>query len=135
MFRQTQRSSEIRPKSLDRDTFSDLGKSQESISEEITHAAREVIDSGWFILGDKVKSFESEFSTYCGVDHAIGTANGLDALTLIFRAYLEMGLMKEGDHVLVPSNTYIASILSITENRLVPILIEPINPTTTWTRD
>ncbi len=105
--------------------FLDLGKSQESISEEITHAAREVIDSGWFILGDKVKSFESEFSTYCAVDHVIGTANGLDALTLIFRAYLEMGLMKEGDHVLVPSNTYIASILSITENRLVPILIEP----------
>lgn len=105
--------------------FLDLGKSQEPISEEITHATQEVIDSGWFILGDKVKGFESEFSTYCGVDHTIGTANGLDALTLIFRAYLEMGFMKEGDHVLVPSNTYIASILSITENRLVPIFVEP----------
>ena len=73
-----------------------MGKSQESISEEITHAAREVIDSGWFILGDKVKSFESEFSTYCGVDHAIGTANGLDALTFDFSSFnLEMGFMKE----------------------------------------
>jgi len=81
--------------------------------------------SGWYILGEKVMTFENEFSNYCDVQETIGTANCLDALTLIFRAYKEMGLMKDGDEVLVPSNTYIASILSITENNLIPIFVEP----------
>ena len=106
-------------------SFLDLGKAQESVSAELKEVASQVIDSGRFILGERVKNFEGEFARYCGVGHAIGTANGLDALTLIFRAYMEMGLMEEGDEVLVPSNTYIASILSVTENNLRPVLIEP----------
>jgi dTDP-4-amino-4,6-dideoxygalactose transaminase len=105
--------------------FLNLGKSQESISDELSNAACEVIDSGWYVLGEKVSEFENSFSNYCGVQHTIGTANGLDALILIFRAYMELGFLKEGDQVLVPSNTYIASILSVTENNLVPVLVEP----------
>jgi dTDP-4-amino-4,6-dideoxygalactose transaminase len=84
-----------------------------------------VIDSGRYILGEKVKAFEKEFSNYCGVEEVIGVGNGLDALTLIIRAYKEMGVLKEGDEILVPANTYIATILSITEENLKPILIEP----------
>ena len=76
-------------------------------------------------MGKNVQKFEQEFANFCGVKHAIGVANGLDALTLIFRSYIEMGLLKEGDEVIVPSNTYIASILSVSENRLKPILVEP----------
>ena len=84
-----------------------------------------VIDSGRYILGSKVEEFENKFSRYCGVKETIGTGNGLDALTLIIRAYKELGVFKEDDEILVPANTYIASILAITENRLKPILIEP----------
>src|SRR3989338_11639667 len=84
-----------------------------------------VIDSGQYILGPKVELFEKEFSAYCGVKETIGTGNGLDALTLIIRAYKEMGIFFEGDEIIVPANTYIASILSITENRLKPVLVEP----------
>ncbi|MBI3685624.1 DegT/DnrJ/EryC1/StrS family aminotransferase [Candidatus Azambacteria bacterium] len=93
--------------------------------QELIDAVADVIDSGWYILGEKVKSFENEFSKYCGVKEAIGVGNGLDALTLIIRAYKEMGVFREGDEILVPANTYIATILSITENRLKPVLIEP----------
>ena len=85
----------------------------------------DVINGGHYILGEKVGDFEKKFSAYCGVKHTIGTGNGLDALTLIIRAYKETGVFKEGDEILVPANTYIASILSITENRLRPILVEP----------
>jgi len=84
-----------------------------------------VVNSGWYIQGSEVKAFEQEFADYCGVEHCIGVANGLDALILIFRAYIEMGVLKEGDEVIVPANTYIASILAITENRLKPVLVEP----------
>jgi dTDP-4-amino-4,6-dideoxygalactose transaminase len=83
------------------------------------------LDSGWYILGDRVKLFEIEFARYCNVKHCIGVANGLDALVLIIRAYKELGRLKEGDEVIVPANTYIASILAITENRLIPVLVEP----------
>lgn len=93
--------------------------------EELIDAITSVIDSGWYILGEKVKSFENEFSKYCGVKHSIGTGNCLDSLTLIIRAYKEMNVFHEGDEILVPANTYIASILSITENRLNPVLVEP----------
>ena len=106
-------------------SYLDLKSSNHSISNEIIEAISDVTKSGWYILGEKVKIFEKEFSSYCCVKNTIGTANGLDALTLIFRAYKEMGLMKDGDEVLVPSNTYIASILSITENNLIPVLVEP----------
>ena len=105
--------------------FLDLKNIHHSISDEIMNAVSNVVKSGWYILGEKVITFENELSNYCCVKETIGTANGLDALTLIFRAYKEMGLMKDGDEVLVPSNTYIASILSISENNLVPVLVEP----------
>jgi len=84
-----------------------------------------VVNSGWYIQGNEVKAFEREFADYCGVEHCIGVGNGLDALILIFRAYMEMGMLHEGDEVIVPANTYIASILAITENRLKPVLVEP----------
>jgi len=84
-----------------------------------------VVNSGWYIQGSEVKAFEQEFADYCGVEHCIGVANGLDALILIFRAYMEMGVLHEGDEVIVPANTYIASILAISENRLKPVLVEP----------
>lgn len=93
--------------------------------EELIQAATDVIDSGWYIQGAQVEAFEQEFADYCGTKHCIGVANGLDALILIFRAYKELGKLKEGDEVIVPANTYIASILAITENRLKPILVEP----------
>ena len=92
---------------------------------ELMDVIGEFINSGNYILGDRVSVFENTFAGYCGVTHAIGVGNGLDALTLIFRAYKQMGMMTEGDEVLVPANTYIASILAITENRLKPILVEP----------
>jgi len=91
----------------------------------ILEALAAVIDSENYILGDRVASFEAEFAAYCGCAHAIGTGNGLDALSLIFRAYKEMNVMEERDEILVPANTYIASILSIVEARLTPILVEP----------
>ena len=88
-------------------------------------AFERVLDSGWYIMGTELKQFEAEFALYCGTKHAIGVANGLDALILIIRAYKEMGLFKDGDEILVPSNTYIASILAISANQLVPVLVEP----------
>lgn len=92
---------------------------------ELMDAIGDVIDSGNYILGEKVKLFEEKFSFYCGVKHTVGTGNGLDALALIIRAYKELGTFNEGDEILVPANTYIASILAITENRLKPVLVEP----------
>ena len=93
--------------------------------EELIEAITSVVDSGWYIFGEKVKSFEREFSKYCGAAETIGTGNCLDALALIIRAYKEMDVFREGDEILVPANTYIATILSITENRLRPVLVEP----------
>lgn len=103
--------------------------------EELIEACTKVIDSGWYIQGSECHEFEKEFAQYCGSQYCIGVANGLDALTLIFRAYKELGVIQNHDEVLVPANTYIASILSISENNLKPVLIEPdintylINPT------
>lgn len=87
--------------------------------------ATRIIDSGWYIQGAEVKAFEEEFAGYCGSKHCIGVANGLDALILTLRAWKEMGKLREGDEVIVPANTYIASILAITENGLKPVLVEP----------
>ncbi len=84
-----------------------------------------VLESGWYILGKEVEYFEEQFARYCGVKNCIGVANGLDALILVLRAYKELGFLKEGDEVIVPANTYIASILAITENKLTPVFIEP----------
>lgn len=92
---------------------------------ELVEAFEKVIDSGWYIQGHECKEFEKEFAAFCGTKYAIGVANGLDALILILRAYKELGFMQDGDEVIVPSNTYIASILAISENGLVPVLVEP----------
>ena len=105
--------------------FLDLKTINAQYRDELIQAATDVIDSGWYIQGNQVNAFEKEFSDYCGTKHSIGVANGLDALILIFRAYKELGRLKEGDEVIVPANTYIASILAITENRLKPVLVEP----------
>ena len=105
--------------------FLDLQKINSEYSSELKQVAAEVIDSGLFLMGEKLSSFESELAKYIGSKNAIGVANGLDALRLIFKAYIEMGCMNEGDEVIVPANTYIASILSITDNRLKPIFVEP----------
>lgn len=93
--------------------------------DEITAAISHVTDSGWYLLGDETKNFEKEYAAYIGTRHCIGCGNGLDALTLILRAYKELGVMHDGDEIIVPANTYIATILSITENNLKPVLIEP----------
>ena len=106
-------------------SFLDLKAINAKYRDELIAAATRVIDSGWYIQGTEVKAFEEEFSHYCGSKHCIGVANGLDALTLALRAWKEMGKLKEGDEVIVPANTYIASILAITENRLRPVLVEP----------
>jgi len=92
---------------------------------ELIEACAKVIDSGWYIQGNECQEFEKVFAQYCGTKYAIGVANGLDALILILRAYKELGIMKDGDEVIVPSNTYIASILAISENNLVPVLVAP----------
>lgn len=105
--------------------FLDLKSLNAPHKNELMDAISRVIDSGWYILGDNVESFERAFSDYCGVGNTIGTGNGLDALTLIIRAYKELGIFHEGDEILVPANTYIASILAITENRLTAVLVEP----------
>lgn len=105
--------------------FLDLKGINAQYRDELIKAATDVIDSGWYVQGQQVKAFEQEFAEYCGTKHAIGVANGLDALILIIRAYKELGKLKEGDGVIVPANTYIASVLAITENRLKPILVEP----------
>ena len=105
--------------------FLDLQKTNARYAAELKQAAAEVIDKGWFLLGDKVKTFERQFCDYTGAKHTIACANGLDALRLILRAYIESGFMREGDEVIVPANTFIASILAITDNRLKPVPIEP----------
>ena len=98
-------------------------------AQELIDACARVINSGWYIHGEENKAFEEAFATYCGVRYCIGVANGLDALTLSLRAWKELGKLNYGDQVIVPANTYIASILAITENQLQPILVEP-DPTT-----
>ena len=105
--------------------FLDLQKINNQHRQEIDGAIKKVLDSGWYLLGETVEQFESSFATYCNVKHCIGISNGLDALILILRAYIELGLMKEGDEVIVPANTYIASILAISSNKLIPVLVEP----------
>ena len=105
--------------------FLDLKSINAQYRSELIDAATRVIDSGWYIQGTEVKAFEEEFANYCGSKHCIGVANGLDALILTLRAWKELGKLKEGDEVIVPANTYIASILAITENRLKPVLVEP----------
>ncbi|EEH93545.1 DegT/DnrJ/EryC1/StrS family aminotransferase [Citrobacter portucalensis] len=105
--------------------FLDLKKINEKYNAELINAFQNVLDSGWYIMGRNLEQFENEFAKYCNVNHCIGVANGLDALILVLRAWKELGYLKDGDEVIVPSNTYIASILAISENNLVPVFAEP----------
>ena len=105
--------------------FLDLNKINLRFEEEFLQATQQIIRNGFFVLGEQVHTFESDLAEYIGCEHVIGVANGLDALTLIFRGYKELGLLQDGDEVIVPANTYIASILAITENGLTPRLIDP----------
>ncbi|WP_428357406.1 aminotransferase class V-fold PLP-dependent enzyme [Methyloprofundus sp.] len=105
--------------------FLDLKSLNSEYLKEFEQAFDQVVNSGWYIQGKQCQAFEQEFADYCGTKHCIGVANGLDALTLIIRAYKEMGLMQAGDEIIVPANTYIASILAISENDLTPVLVEP----------
>ena len=105
--------------------FLDLKKINDAHGAEISAAIQRVLDSGWYLLGEEVSSFEQEFAEYCGAKHCLGVANGLDALILILMGYRELGVMAEGDEVIVPANTYIASILAITRAGLKPVLVEP----------
>ncbi len=105
--------------------FLDIQKITDSFEPELSEAVTRVVRRGWYLLGKEVTAFEKEYATYIGVKHCIGVANGLDALRLIMKAWIETGEMREGDEVIVPANTYIASILAITDNRLKPVLVEP----------
>ena len=105
--------------------FYDLKQVNARYAEALKAAAARVIDSGWYVLGEEVDAFEREFAAYCGARHAIGVGNGLDALALIFRAYRELGVLREGDEVLVPANTFIATFLAVSQSGLVPVPVEP----------
>lgn len=105
--------------------FLDIKAINDSFEPELSKSIKRVLDSGWYLLGNEVKAFEKEYGEYIGTKHCIGVANGLDALRLILKAYIILGIFREGDEIIVPANTYIASILAITDNRLVPVLIEP----------
>lgn len=105
--------------------FLDLKAINNSFEPELSQAVQQVVQSGWYLLGNEVKQFEQAYSSYIGSKHCIGVANGLDALRLILKAYIEIGFMQEGDEIIVPANTYIASVLAITDNRLKPVLVEP----------
>ncbi len=107
--------------------FLDLKSINNQYQQELKEACARVIDSGWYIMGNELTQFETEFAAYCSTKHAIGVANGLDALILTLRAWKELGKLQAGDEVIVQANTYIASVLAITENDLVPVLVEP-NP-------
>jgi len=105
--------------------FLDLQKINAQYSKELKEAANRVIDSGWYVLGKELETFERNYASFCGTKRAIGVANGLDALRLIFKAYINLGVMKKGDEVIVPANTYIASVLAISDNDLTPVFVEP----------
>ncbi len=106
-------------------SFLDLKAINDSYEPDLSSAIKRVLDSGWYLLGNEATAFEQEYARFTGTKHCIGVANGLDALRLILKAYIIMGEMKEGDEIIVPANTFIASILAITDNRLIPVLVEP----------
>ena len=105
--------------------FLNLKGVNQQYATELKEAAARVIDSGWYLQGSANAAFEEHYAQYIGTRFCVGVANGLDALTLIYRAWIEMGIMTPGDEVIVPANTYIASILAISENGLKPVLVEP----------
>lgn len=105
--------------------FLDLKKINERYETAFQEKLKLVLENGWYILGNEVAAFESNFSNYCGTKYCIGVGNGFDALVLIFKGYIQLGKLQKGDEVIVPANTYIASILSILEADLIPVLVEP----------
>ncbi len=105
--------------------FLDLKAINDSFEPELSNAIKQVLDVGWYLHGNETKAFEKEYAEFIGTKHCIGVANGLDALRLILKAYIEMGIMSVGDEIIVPANTFIASILAISDNGLKPILVEP----------
>lgn len=106
-------------------SFLDLKKINDSFEPGLSNAFEGVLKSGWYLLGNEVSSFEKQYGSFIGSGNCIAVANGLDALRLILRSYIEMKVMKEGDEIIVPANTFIASILAITENHLKPVFAEP----------
>ena len=105
--------------------FLDLQKINLQYQNQIENCLKKVYQSGWYLLGEELNKFENDLSNYCNVKNVVGVANGFDALRIILRSYISMGYLNEGDEVIVPSNTYIASVLAITENRLKPVFVEP----------
>lgn len=105
--------------------FLDLKKINEPYETAFQEKLKAVLDNGWYILGNEVKEFETNFAKYCGAKYCIGTGNGFDALVLIFKGYIQLGKLQKGDEVIVPANTYIASILAILQADLIPVLVEP----------
>ncbi len=105
--------------------FLDLKKINQRYEAEFQDKLKSVLEGGWYILGNEVAAFESDFANYCGTKHCIGVGNGFDALVLIFKGYIQLGKLQKGDEVIVPANTYIASILAIMQADLVPVLVEP----------
>ena len=105
--------------------FLNLRKLNQPFEVAFQKKMKQFLDGGWYILGNEVKQFETDFATYCGTKHCIGVGNGLDALVLIFKAYIHLGKLEKGDEVIVPANTYIASILAVLQADLVPVLVEP----------
>ncbi|MDO8316015.1 MAG: DegT/DnrJ/EryC1/StrS family aminotransferase [Flavobacterium sp.] len=105
--------------------FLDLQKINAQYEQELKEAANRVIDSGWYLMGKELETFEQNYADFCGIKYALGVANGLDALRLIFKAYIELGVIKKGDEVIIPANTYIASVLAISDNGLIPVFVEP----------
>lgn len=105
--------------------FLDLKKINEPYEAAFQEKLKTLLSNGWYILGNEVNEFESNFANYCGTKYCVGVGNGFDALVLIFKAYIELGKLKKGDEVIVPANTYIASILAILEADLIPVLVEP----------
>jgi dTDP-4-amino-4,6-dideoxygalactose transaminase len=105
--------------------FLDLKKINARYETAFQEKLKSVLESGWYILGNEVAAFESDFGNYCGAKYCIGVGNGFDALVLIFKGYIQLGKLQQGDEVIVPANTYIASILAILEADLVPVLVEP----------
>lgn len=105
--------------------FLDIQKITQKYAAEIHEAVDRVVNSGWYLQGEENKRFETNYANFIGTEYCVGVANGLDALRLILRSYIELGLMQEGDEIIVPANTYIASILAISDNKLTPVLVEP----------
>lgn len=105
--------------------YYDLKRVNDSFEPELTDVVTRVVQSGWYLLGDKTREFEESFATYCQANHCVGVANCLDALTLILLGYRELGVMQQGDEVIVPANTFIATILSVIRAGLKPVFCEP----------